>query len=190
MCSVSQLCQYALIWLLEKLKVKNFSRLRREYSHVYTVFERGRRAVRKFSLVCSQKTKIQIYCARVFNLDKNDKIVFLQHGFVRILLNFAHGSLLLGSDINSNRWRREYLKISFSSSVLSLPLTFSLKSRKFEFLLLIFDTMFCKNFLVIFHVQPFTFSLEWFVYRHGFREEGALAAPSHGIKKWRHILRS
>ena len=41
--------------------------------------------------------------ARVFNLDKNDKIVFLQHGFVRIWLNFAHGSLLLGSDINSNR---------------------------------------------------------------------------------------
>ena len=35
-----------------------------------------------------------------FSLDKNDKIVFLQHGFVRILLNLAHGFLLLGSDIS------------------------------------------------------------------------------------------
>ena len=106
--------------------ISNASGSTRGPSHVkrtlYIVFERGRRALRKFSLVCSQKTKMRVYfCkkgairARVFNLDKNDKIVFLQHGFVRFLLNFAHGLLLHGSDINSNRTGEEESTLKFRS---------------------------------------------------------------------------
>ena len=57
--------------------------------------------------------------AGIFNLEKSDKNVFLQHHLHPFLFNFAHGFCLVLVLIVTGE---EYIKYSVSLSVLPLPL--------------------------------------------------------------------
>ena len=76
---------------------------------------------------CKIRVLIASACVFIY-LDKNDKIVFLQHNFERFLLNFAHGFCLVPVSISTGE-EESTLKFSFASSVLPLLLKFSLKSK-------------------------------------------------------------
>ena len=59
--------------------------------------------------------------AGIFNPDKSDKNVLLQHHFQRFLLNFVHGFRLVLASIAAGE-EESTLKFTFSPSVLPVPL--------------------------------------------------------------------